>query len=38
MKKNLLILSAALALVACGGNVPKKDGCCRNAGDDRCSA
>ncbi len=24
MKKNLLILSAALALVACGGNVPKK--------------
>ena len=24
MKKNLLILSAALALVACGGNAPKK--------------
>ena len=24
MKKNVLILAAALALVACGGNVPKK--------------
>ena len=24
MKKNLLILSAALALAACGGNAPKK--------------